>query len=698
MSATLLEAKAVISAEDRTGAVFANIQRKVDGLAKAANQIGRATAQVAAVSTKVAAAERAVASARAMGMREAALATGGYMGSRVMGYAGAAATIGAGMAAHKAAHAAAERAHERVRMEAAGMSAAEMREAEAKAAEIAAKTPSVSQSTVMHMLRNARTITGSFEEAAHIMEPLARLRVVAQGARPGQDVSEDFDKLVKGLEIKGVTQNPKQFHDYIEGIAKGLNTFGDTLKPYQYYEMFKYGRQATPMLSEKFILGTAPSLAQELGGSSYGKAVSAFNAALVNNVMKHSALKDFRSLGLIAENDLLYTKTGEAKGLKPGRHVKGWQVAQEDPNAWVRDYLLPALKNAGVTDKGEIMARAGALFQNQMASQLVGILLTQQTRIEKDLAMIERAPGLSAADKFQSQDPKIAWQGLKGAVEGAAGTIFAGTAEALAGPMNDLAHAIAGYTERLTKQQQETREHPGEPTGGQKRANGILDDIFGPRDHSPAAPPPDLGARAQQRIAGIVDKYAALAEAEKELAALDGPLSSPSRSTRRTAERSAESLRGRIAALRADIDDVEGVISADRARRMAQADLDRFNRNLPRGMGMRGSSEIAPIGPHSPLPTMTMLPPPGGGVTPMVIGAPQPPVRPADLSGLNGKITAQADVHASFDPATVNITVSPSSELISAVADMKQATLLARAAAAQSHSGQSMPQANPTRQ
>ncbi len=692
MTATLLEAKAVVSAEDRTGAVFANLERKVQSLNKAASQIGRATGQVAAVSGKIAAAERAVASR--MGMREAAMATGGYMGSRVMGYAGVAATIGAGMAAHKAAHAAAERAHERVRMEAAGMTAAETREAEAKAAEVAAKTPSVDQSTVMHMLRNARTITGSFEEAAHIMEPLARLRVIAQGARPGQDVAEDFDKLVKGLEIKGVTQNPKQFHDYMEGIAKGLNVFGDTLKPYQYYEMFKYGRQATPMLSEKFILSTAPTLAQELGGSSYGKAVSAFNAALVNNVMKHSALKDFAKLGLIAENDLLYTKTGEAKGLKPGAHIKGWREAQSDPNEWVKSYLLPALRAAGINDKETMMARIGALFQNQMASQLVGLLATQQSRIDKDAAQYARAQGLDAADTFQAKDPKIAWAGLKGALEGAAGTIFAGTAESLSSPMNDLAHAIAGYTERLTKAQQEGREHPGEPSGGQKKANRLLDDIFGPREHE-GPKPQTLGERAEGRIAGIVDKYKALADAEKELDGLadrkvpGGVISNPAKR---------KAVIARIAALRAEIDDVEGVIAADRERRVAQADLDRFNRNLPRAMGKRGSAELAPIAPHSELPVMAFQTMPGAGVTPMNIGAPQPPPRPADLAGLNGKITAQADVHATFDPAVVNVQVNASSEFLSAVADMKQATLLARAAASQSHDGQSMPQANPTRQ
>ena len=154
------------------------------------------------------------------------------------------------------------------------------------------------------MLRNARSIVGSYKEAAEIAEPLVKLRTLAQLARPGEDVSEDFDKLVKGLEIKGVTQNPEQFREYMEGIAKGINVFGDTLRPYEYYEMFKYGRQASPGLSEKFILGTGPTLAQELGGEGFGAAVAQFNRLLVSGVGKKGSFEELARLGLIDKNDV----------------------------------------------------------------------------------------------------------------------------------------------------------------------------------------------------------------------------------------------------------------------------------------------------------------------------------------------------------------------------------------------------------
>jgi hypothetical protein len=260
------------------------------------------------------------------------------------------------------------------------------------------------------MLRNARSIVGTYKEAADIAEPLVKLRVLAQLARPGEDVSEDFDKLVKGLEIKGVTQNPEQFKEYMEGIAKGINVFGDTLKPYEYYEMFKYGRQASPGLSEKFILGTGPTLAQELGGEGFGAAVAQFNRLLVSGVGKKGSFEELARLGLIDKSDVAdIPGTGEGQGLRAGRKVQGWELAQSDPNEWVKQYLVPALEKAGIKDKDEQLREIGILFQSQRAAQLVDLLATQQPRIEKDTALLANAKGLSAADQAIREDP--GWRG-----------------------------------------------------------------------------------------------------------------------------------------------------------------------------------------------------------------------------------------------------------------------------------------------
>ena len=469
MATKIVETQAKITASDQTGGTFGQIAQKMRSMENAANAAqkslraaGRAGAVAEGISTK------------------AQMAAGAALSSSGLATyaAGAATALASGAAAHAMIEAGSKRIHEALRMSASGMSAREIQDATLETAKLAKAFPSVKQVDLMHMLRNARTIAGGFEEAAGVMEEMTKIRVIAQMARPGADVTEDLDQLLKGIEIKGATQNPKQFKEYMEGIAKGLNTFGDTLKPYQYYEMFKYGRQATPGLSEKFILSTAPTLAQELGGSSYGKAVSAFNAAIVGNIMKHSAIKDFQSLGLIDKNDLLMTKTSEAKGLKPGAHIQGWRLAQSDPNEWVKQYLLPALARAGVKDKEDILARVGALFQNQQASQMVQLLATQQSRINKDAAMQAGAKGSSAAGEFQSKDPSLAWQGLKNAGEGLAAMLGKSFGKTLAPAMNELGQAIAGYTARITATDQERARHPGQQTASGKNFNRLMNAVF----------------------------------------------------------------------------------------------------------------------------------------------------------------------------------------------------------------------------
>ena len=453
----VLESRLVISAEDKTQAAFdaieARIKRLSQTVASADKAVGRTGPAVAAG-------------------RNAALAArgaGGLGSSIAAAAAGAGGTYLAARAGEAAVRAIASRQHEQTRMQVAGETPEEVAEAETQVARLATQFPNVSQTDLLHMLRNARSIVGSYKEAADIAEPLVKLRTLAQLARPGEDVSEDFDKLIKGLEIKGVTQHPEEFQEYMEGIAKGINVFGDTLRPYEYYEMFKYGRQASPGLSEKFILGTGPTLAQELGGQGFGAAVAQFNRLLVSGVGKKGSFEELARLGLIDKSDVANIPgTGEGQGLKAGRKVTGWQLAQSDPNEWVKEYLLPAFDKAGIKDKDEQLREIGVLFQSQRAGQLVDLLATQQPRIAKDTALLAHAQGLSAADLAIHQDPGLAWQGLKSSIDSLVGTT--GESVRAADLLTQAAQALSRYTEGLTKES--AAQAKGAPSPGQRKPTG----------------------------------------------------------------------------------------------------------------------------------------------------------------------------------------------------------------------------------
>lgn len=444
---TILEALAVIKGKDATGGAFDAVAQKIGRLARAANALNRDVAkQLSTAQRAEASTSRLMRASTAIGngTKAAAGAVAAYEGSRAA----------RAIASHTV-KSASDRAHEEVRMSTSGMSDKEIAEAGEVAAHLSAKYKSLTQTQIMHTARNIRSVVGSFEEATHIIDPLMKLRVVAEGAHPErkEELGADFDKLVKGMEIKGVTQDLKQFNHYIDGMAKALNVFGDTLRPTDYYEMFKYGRAATTALSDQFMLQTAPTLAQELGGSSAGKALSSFYTQFVGGKMSNKAVAQLEQYGMLDPSKVIKTSTGNVKGVLPGGIIGSeyLQPGKTDPYQWVNKVLLPHLASKGVTDPAQIQEVIAAMASQQTAAQMMAIFATQQKRIDKDAALVKGAMGIDAADKYLSSDPKV----LKSAIESQFDNMLGNTAKpfmpAVTGGMNWLASGLSYMSEQATK-------------------------------------------------------------------------------------------------------------------------------------------------------------------------------------------------------------------------------------------------------
>src|SRR5258708_18250575 len=220
--------------------------------------------------------------------------------------------------------------------------------------------------------------------------------------------------------------------------------------------MLKYGRGATNALSDDFMLKTAPTLAQELGGSSTGKALSSFYTQFVGGKMSNKAVESLQEYGLIDPDKVIKTSTGNVKGVKPGGIVgqEYLQPGATDPYGWVNNVLLPALAKKGVTDPSEIQEVIAAMDSQQTTAQMMSIFATQQSRIEKDKSLIAGAEGMSAADKFLAHDPKVAAKAIGAQID----NVLANTTEpmmpAAAQGMNWMASGAAWMA-------QHAKEHPG---------------------------------------------------------------------------------------------------------------------------------------------------------------------------------------------------------------------------------------------
>lgn len=436
--ARIIEAEARISAIDATGNTFAEISAKVRGLASTFRSLGNVGAQNFAAMDKTV--SRLQSTMRVLSPYAASAAA--YEGMR-----------GVSGLIHEAVSSTAARAHEAVRMEVSGMPASEIADAERVAAELSERYKALSQTTIMHSLRNMRAIVGTYEEAAKILDPILKLRIAAMGARPGNaaELAEDFDKLVKGMEIKGVTMDPVKFTSYMQGMAKALNVFGDTLKPYDYYQMFKYGSVGVQALSQQFMLETAPTFAQEMGGSRTGMALAMFYAKTVGDSMTLVAANELKKFGLI-DMSKVQSKAGRITRLSPGA-VVGWQTAAHDPYAWVNDVLLPAMARHGVTDKDHILGEIATIFGSgrQSSGALVSILATQQQRIHKDWNLVEHARGLEAADIYQSKDPFIAMDAVAEQFKNLLAVAGSPLAAPAAKALNEIASGIAALENAAKK-------------------------------------------------------------------------------------------------------------------------------------------------------------------------------------------------------------------------------------------------------
>lgn len=462
MAPKILEAELRISASDRTAEAFERVDRRTRRLRRDMSALGGVIGRE--LPTSIGRLDRSLG---VLGRAQAQMKNLDRVFSKSVGEGGGlfAFTRGLGFGiaqmtaytvaaetAQKALNASIEGQHERVRMEAAGMSPGEINDAQAAATDLSAKLPALSQSTILHMLRNARSIVGSYEEAAKLIEPLARLRVVVMGGHPerAEELEGDFDKIQKAQEIVGVTQDPARFTKDMNLIAKAMNVFGDTLRPYDFFEFAQRSRQAGQGFSDEFLLGVGPTLMQHMGGAQAGTAMAALFQQFLGGHMSMAAARMMEKYNLLDPSKVEFTKAGLIKHVDVGA-LKENNLAKTNPYRWVNDVLLPALRAGGVTTKAQIGDVLAVLASKSTTGQALGIFATQQQNIDKDVALEHSAPGLEAADTFMNKDVTMAWQGLEAQITNFMQIVGGPLAGPAAQNLNSLAHAI-GEVNQLMQQ------------------------------------------------------------------------------------------------------------------------------------------------------------------------------------------------------------------------------------------------------
>lgn len=395
----VMEAEARISAIDATGTKFEDIAKKVKGLSSAFKSLqGITSSGVGHINKTIGTLQKTMHTLAPVAATAAG--AGGMHGMRGL--------------IHETVKATTEQTHERVRAVLSGMSPQEVEAADKLSLELSQKYKAFDKGDVMHTLRNMRAIVGTYEEAAELLEPVMKLKMVTLAAHPErkEELEEDFDKLTKSQELVGATQDPKRFASNMNLIGKAMNAFGDTLKPYDFFEFAQHSRRAGQGYGDDFLLGVGPTLMQDMRGAAAGTAMSAFYRQFVGGHMTQAAAEMMKKYGLIDESKVEYTKAGLIKRLEPGA-VKDSELAKTNPYQWIQKTFLPALAAHGVTSKEQIEDVGAVLASKDTTGQALGIFATQRSRIEKDLDSERKALGLDASiAEINKNDMGIAFQGV----------------------------------------------------------------------------------------------------------------------------------------------------------------------------------------------------------------------------------------------------------------------------------------------
>lgn len=339
----------------------------------------------------------------------------------------------------------AERRREIFRQEMAGITPEERQQIFASSMNLSGRYGSVSTTEAMEMARTSRNLMGDTTRGGAILEDMVKGLVVLQSAKGLSAGSSEMMRLQKGLDNLGVNAGGElgieQVKSVIEGFVRASQIEGMDLDVGQFWQFARRSKVAGSALSNEFLTTVAPILMQDMGADTAGNAVAMAYKAFVIGARDTAAKAD------IAAQKQLGIRSGPGRGELVDRQMFG-----ENPYAWAKTYLVPALEKAGVdlTNDGEVTHAIAKLSRNSNATMLLTRMVTQSQQFEKSLDQIRRTQGFEAADRARQADPFLALQDFKNAWGDLAAAV-GGEGSIVIGFLNNTADAVRAFAQTIEK-------------------------------------------------------------------------------------------------------------------------------------------------------------------------------------------------------------------------------------------------------
>ena len=252
------------------------------------------------------------------------------------------------------------------------------------AAATAAAMPNITMSAGLKTLGDLYSVTGSMAEAAKMLTPMAAFTTVAQNIRPGSTV--DAYSAVRSGEMLGQSVNavtgqidPSRLTNYLGLLERAEVATHGKVNEQQMLNFAQTGGMAAKNMNSTGLLQMIPVI-NELGGFRAGTALQSMYANVVSGVMPQRVEALWAQAGLLNERMVHRTRTGIR--LEPGA-IRGGDAFQQNPIAWVEQYLIPALTDEKKS-RAQIQTAITQMFSRQTGQRAAGMMAGQLMQIQKD--------------------------------------------------------------------------------------------------------------------------------------------------------------------------------------------------------------------------------------------------------------------------------------------------------------------------
>ena len=297
----------------------------------------------------------------------------------------------------------------------------------AAAQSTSARFKSVDASTMHERLRDTAMSTRSTDKAIELADTIAEGTTVLQSLKGKEKAIEEGRKFFAALDVLGKNVDPKEVRELFDGYIKALGVEGEDMDLGGALAMARQSRAAGGVLSNRFLMTTAPGLARDLGDPQLGTALSSSLSQNVGGRATKASKAAQQEFGL--------------RG-KDGRFLDS-DMIMRDPDRYAWDRLIPALQKKGVdvNDNVKVTEALSKLFSNRVVQDVFGKLITQREQYQAKAEQYGRAPGLNAAGPLMGKDPFVAFEALQAQLRNFAA--LAPVMDTATKTLNELTDAVA---------------------------------------------------------------------------------------------------------------------------------------------------------------------------------------------------------------------------------------------------------------